>query len=175
VLGDDNIAGDRAAKAADLFRDGMAPLVVASGRMLRPYAGIAELIARDLETRGVPTTAIVGFPQQANNTREEAQALRDLVRQRGWSRVLVVTSNYHARRARYIFSKVFPPQVAVLVIAARDRDFDPDRWWETRQGTKIFFLETTGYLAAIWDFWNGDRAGAPSNISPVPASTPAGR
>ena len=38
------------AHAADLFRAGWAPVVVASGRMLRPYAGVAELIAHDLQS-----------------------------------------------------------------------------------------------------------------------------
>ena len=83
VLGDDNFGGDRAARAAELFRGGMAPIVVASGRLLRSYAGIAELIERDLQTQGVPASAIVRFPQRAGNTREEAQALRDLVAEPG--------------------------------------------------------------------------------------------
>jgi uncharacterized SAM-binding protein YcdF (DUF218 family) len=174
VLGDDNFAGDRAAKAAELFRDGMAPLVVASGRLLRSYAGIAELIARDLETMGVPATAIVQFPQRAGNTREEAQALRDLVASRGWRQVLVVTSNYHTRRARYIFRKVFPPQVTVLIISAHDSDYDADHWWETRQGRKLFFLETTGYLTAVWELWDGDDAApAAATSAPPPATSPA--
>lgn len=172
VLGDDNFAGDRAAKAAELFRGGMAPLVVASGRLLRSYAGIAELIARDLETQGVPSAAIVRFPQRAGNTREEAQTLRDLVANRGWRRVLVVTSNYHTRRARYIFRKIFPSQVAVLIISAPDSDYDSDRWWETRQGKKLFFLETAGYLTAIWELWDGDDLAA-RTAAPPAASGPS--
>ena len=63
VLGDDNYRGDRAARAAELYRAGLAPQVVASGRLLRPDAGIAELIERDLEHDGVPAASIVKFPQ----------------------------------------------------------------------------------------------------------------
>lgn len=174
VLGDDNFGGERAGKAAELFRDGMAPLVVASGRMLRPYAGIAELIERDLQARGVPAGAILRFPQRAGNTREEAEALRDLVAGRGWRRVLLVTSNYHTRRARYIFRKVFPAQVTVLTISARDSDYDPDRWWETRQGRKLFFLETAGYLAAVWELWDGDDSASSVKVDPsAPSTAPA--
>jgi uncharacterized SAM-binding protein YcdF (DUF218 family) len=173
VLGDDNFYGERAAKAAELFRDGLAPQVVASGRLLRSYAGIAELMERDLQARGVPADAIVRFSQRAANTREEAQALRDLVASRGWRRVLVVTSNYHTRRARYIFRKVFPPQVSVLMISAPDSDYDPDRWWETRQGRKLFFLETAGYLTAVWELWGGDDSAAGAATSPpAPAANP---
>src|SRR5580700_525819 len=66
VIGDDNFTGDRAARAAELYRAGWAPVVVASGRRLRPYAGIAELIDRDLENHGVPSTAVIRFPQDAD-------------------------------------------------------------------------------------------------------------
>jgi uncharacterized SAM-binding protein YcdF (DUF218 family) len=151
VLSDDDYAGDRAAHAADLYRMGLAPQVVASGRLLRPYAGIAEMIERDLESRGVPAASIVKFSHRGANTREEAEALRVLAASRGWRRVLVVTSNYHARRTRFIFGRVFPPSVTVLVSAAHDSEFDPSRWWETRLGQKLFFNEVVGFVVAWWE------------------------
>jgi uncharacterized SAM-binding protein YcdF (DUF218 family) len=160
MLGDDNYSGDRATRAAELFHEGMAPVIVASGRMLRPYAGIAELEAKDLEARGVASEAIVRLDQRAENTRDEAGALRNLVVGRRWKRVLLVTSNYHTRRAGYIFRKVFPPDVAVMVVAARDVDFDPDHWWETRQGRKTFFLESTSYMTALWEQWGTQGSAA---------------
>jgi uncharacterized SAM-binding protein YcdF (DUF218 family) len=120
----------------------------------------------------VPASATLRFPQRAGNTREEAEALRELVVTRGWRRVLVVTSNYHTRRARYIFRKVFPPQVAVLMISARDSDYDPDHWWETRQGRKLFFLETAGYFTAIWELWEAGDEAAGAAASPRPADSP---
>lgn len=151
VLGDDNYTGDRAAHAAELYRAGLAPQVVASGRLLRPYAGISEMIERDLESRGVPAASIVSFPHRTANTREEAEALTGLAGSRGWKRVLVVTSNYHARRTRFIFGHVFLPGVAVRVSAARDSDFDPSHWWESRLSVKLFFNEVLGYAAAWWE------------------------
>ena len=150
VLGDDNYYGDRAAHAADLYRAGLAPIVVASGRSLRPYAGIAEMIERDLESRGVPAAAIVRFPHQAQNTREEAAALSGLITNRGWKRVLVVTSNYHVRRASFIFERMLPG-ISVQVSGAHDSEFDPSRWWETRLGQKLFFNELVGYIVARWE------------------------
>jgi len=173
VLGDDNFAGERASRSAELFRAGWAPLIVASGRLLRSYAGVAELIGRDLETRGVPQTAILRFPHRGSNTREEAQALRELVTDRGWRRVLLVTSNYHTRRARYIFRKVFPPQVTILMVSVRDADFDPDSWWESRQGRKLFLLETAGYFAAVWELWRSDSGAGGSTVA-APASESPG-
>jgi uncharacterized SAM-binding protein YcdF (DUF218 family) len=151
VLGDDNYNGDRAAHAAELYRMGLAPIVVASGRSLRPYAGIAEMIARDLESHGVPAAPIVEFSYRADDTRDEAEALSGLIASRGWKRILVVTSNYHARRARFIFARVLPAGVSVHVSGARDSEFDPSRWWETRLGQKLFFHEVLGYIVARWE------------------------
>jgi uncharacterized SAM-binding protein YcdF (DUF218 family) len=151
VLGGDNFMGDRAAHAAELYRAGLAPEVVASGRMLRPYAGISEMTARDLEFRGVPVASIVKFSHRAANTREEAEALAGLVANRGWKRVLVVTSNYHTRRTRFIFGRIFGPGVTVRVSAAHDSEFDPSHWWESRQGAKLFSNEVLGYAVAWWE------------------------
>src|SRR5215472_15359386 len=61
VLSDDNFYADRATRAAELFREGKAPLVVASGRRMRPNAGIAELMEHDLIERGVPKDKILRF------------------------------------------------------------------------------------------------------------------
>jgi uncharacterized SAM-binding protein YcdF (DUF218 family) len=144
-----------------LFRSGWAPLVVASGRMLRPYAGISELMDRDLQNRGVPAADVLRFPQNASDTREEAEALRGLITQKGWRRILLVTSNYHTRRASYIFRKVFPASIGVSVVPARDIEFDPDSWWETRQGAKLFFLESVGYCMAMWELRDNRSAAAP--------------
>jgi uncharacterized SAM-binding protein YcdF (DUF218 family) len=151
VIGDDNFAADRASEAAALFRTGWAPQIVASGRMLRPYASMADFIARDLETRGVPAAAIIRFTHKAEDTREEAEALRVLVAQQGWHRILLVTSSYHTRRARYIFRKVLPSSVNVGVASAPDPQFDSATWWESRQARKMFFLETVGYVVAVWE------------------------
>jgi hypothetical protein len=151
VLSDDNYNGDRASHAADLYHAAVAGQIVASGRLLRPYAGVAEMMERDLESRGVAPASIVKFPHRAANTREEAEALAGLVASRGWKRVLVVTSNYHARRARLIFGRVFRPGVTVRVSAALDSDFDPSHWWESRLGRKLFFHEVLGYGVAWWE------------------------
>ena len=109
ILGDDNYAADRAARAAELFRSGRAPRIIASGRYLRPYASIAQLEEHDLTDRGVPPSAIVRLEHHAQNTRDEAIAISRLLSTRGWKRVLLVTSNYHTRRSRYICEREFPP------------------------------------------------------------------
>src|SRR5580700_2611883 len=151
VLSDDNFYADRAARAADLYRHGMAPIVVASGRKLRPYAGIAELMEHDLIERGVPKDRILRISHNGENTREEAQALAQQALERRWRSVIVVTSNYHTRRARYIFRHVFPSQTMVRVSGAHDGDFDPENWWRTRKSVKEFTRELAAMIVAVWE------------------------
>ena len=151
LLSDDNFFADRATRASELYRQKLAPVVVASGRRLRPTAGVAELMEHDLIERGVPKDRIIRFPQDVDNTREEAQALRALVVEKNWHSVIVVTSNYHTRRARYIFERVFPDSIAVRVASARDGGFDPEHWWENRKSLKLFMGELVAMVVATWE------------------------
>jgi len=170
VLSDDNFYADRATHAADLYRHGMAPIVVASGRRLRPYAGIAELMEHDLIERGVPKDKIVRISHNAENTREEAQALAQQALERKWRSVIVVTSNYHTRRARYIFLHVFPAQTQVRVSGAQDGDFDPQHWWQARKSLKEFTRELAGMAVAIWELWGQRKV---STVTPAVVGSPA--
>lgn len=156
ILSDDDYDAVRASRAADLFRASWAPRIVASGRQLRPYASIAELMQHDVADRGVPAAAVVRFPNRARNTLEEATAVSDFLSAHGWKKILVVTSNYHTRRARFIYEHTLMPGTELRVIAAPDPAYDPNSWWRTREGLKMFFYESVGYIVARWELRNSD-------------------
>lgn len=170
VLSDDNFYGDRATRATEVFREGMAPIVVASGRRLRPRAGIAELMEHDLIERGVPKDKIVSIAHEADNTREEAETLAPIAVQRKWKKVILVTSNYHTRRALYIFSRVFPPAVQIRVTGARDAEFDPQRWWEKRISIKHIVREAAGMVVAMWELREDHPSANVQSFLPPPIS-----
>jgi uncharacterized SAM-binding protein YcdF (DUF218 family) len=151
ILSDDNYEAARAARAAQLFKSGMAPRILASGRLLRPYAGIAELMEHDLKAQGVPANAIISFPHRAGNTREEAVGDAQEIASHGWKKVLLVTSNYHTRRAYYIFARTLPKGTELRVVSAPDSEYDPDSWWQHRTGLKRFLYETAGYIVCLWE------------------------
>jgi uncharacterized SAM-binding protein YcdF (DUF218 family) len=156
MLSDDNFQADRAERAAELYKAGWAPRVIASGRLLRSYTGIAEIEEHDLEARGVPEAAIIKLSASDRNTRQECTNIGEFVASHGWKRILLVTSNYHTRRARYICSRLLPAGTTLLVSAARDSDYDPDSWWQNREGGKMFFQEFVGLLVAMWELRHSD-------------------
>lgn len=151
ILSDDNYAGDRATRAAQLLKAGWAPRIVASGRYLRPYASVAELERHDLTDRGVPASAIIPVQHHSENTLQECTAIGQVMAYRGWKHLLIVTSNYHTRRAEYICSRVLPSGFEMHVIAAPDSDYNPDNWWQSRKGIKIFLHEIEGFFVASWE------------------------
>jgi uncharacterized SAM-binding protein YcdF (DUF218 family) len=151
VLGDDNYNGDRAARAAELIKQGWAPRVVASGRYLRPYMSIAQLEQHDLIADGVPSSAVVTLSHHARDTLEECTIIGHFLAQRGWKHVLLVTSNYHTRRADYICSRVLPPGTDLHIIAASDSDYNPNDWWDNRESTRLLFHEVAGLVVSAWE------------------------
>ena len=156
ILSDDDYDAVRASRAADLFKADWAPRIVASGRFLRPYASIAELMQHDLTDRGVAPDAVVRFPNRARNTLEEAGAVSTFLASHGWKKILIVTSNYHTRRARYIYEHVLGPGTELRTVAAPDPAYDPNSWWRTREGLKTFFYECVGFILAHWELRDAD-------------------
>lgn len=90
--------------AADLYAQGLAPLVVVTGGK-RPNDRFteAEASAAYLEDRGVPSGSIV-LENQGRSTYESLQGVAGLLDARGVDRVLIVTDPFHSLRSRLIAS-----------------------------------------------------------------------
>ena len=143
VMSDDNFYADRAMEASQLYRQSVAPVVVASGRRLRPTADLSELTEHDLIERGVPKEKIVRFPNDAESTIDQVRLVSQFAAEHNWRKLVVVTSNYQTRRTRYIFEKIAPAGTEVSIASARDGDFDPEHWWEKHKSVKDFLGELT--------------------------------
>jgi uncharacterized SAM-binding protein YcdF (DUF218 family) len=156
ILTGDNYDADRAARAATLYKSGMAPRVVATGKALRSYASSTDLMKRDLVERGVPAKSIDEFTHREDDTRDEAIALTEFIATHKWRKILLVTSNYQTRRAEYIFERTLAQGSQLRVISAPDSEYDPNNWWHSGRGLKIFFHEAVGSLVAIWELRHYD-------------------
>ena len=63
-------------------------------------------LAEELVRLGVPATRLLA-PIESSNTVEDATLSRPVIEALGPRRVLVVTSDYHVARARFVFARVF--------------------------------------------------------------------
>ena len=85
-----------------------------------------------------------------DSTQEEAEALIACIHQRAWTSIVVVTSNYHTRRAGWIWRKMLrgsQPPVDLSVDGVPDPEFQPQGWWRRRLYAKTWFYEFTKLVA----------------------------
>jgi uncharacterized SAM-binding protein YcdF (DUF218 family) len=140
--------------AADLYKQGLAPevwhgrprlspgeaLLLSEGLPLRSEDDVVRAV---LVKRGVPPERIRAYGDGILNTLQEARAFREAARPEG-KKVLVVTSRWHARRARLIFGKVLAG--AEVRVAATPYDPFTRRWWTRQETARETVLETAKSL-----------------------------
>jgi uncharacterized SAM-binding protein YcdF (DUF218 family) len=100
-------AAERLTVGFEVFRSGHARNVLLSGGVVWPVPGDlpeSEWEARKLVEWGVPADRIVAEPR-SRNTRENAVEVARIVRERGWGRLLLVTSAAHMPRALGCFRR----------------------------------------------------------------------
>jgi len=146
------LAGARAERwleAVDLYREKWAPrLVLSSGRReaaelrLRSlgirYPSSEELARDAIVQLGVPDSAIAIMPTAVDNTAQEAAALVARATESRWRRVIVVTSKYHTRRARFAFARAFKGSGIVIIMRGSRYDAaTPARWWSDRADVRF--------------------------------------
>jgi uncharacterized SAM-binding protein YcdF (DUF218 family) len=139
VLGGDHF-GERIVHAAELARQGYAPKVYVSGP-----AGIFDHFESDLsiefaKRRGYTDVTFVALENECKSTRDEAERYMPEFRRMGFRHVLVVTSNFHTRRAGRIM-RAAGAEPEIHMIAAAAREFRPADWWHRRQDQKNLFME----------------------------------
>jgi uncharacterized SAM-binding protein YcdF (DUF218 family) len=102
-------AGDRVIYGAQIYQEGKAPYIIATGGRI-PWLGKvttseAEDMALLLQRLGVPREAIIK-EEKSLNTRQNALFTQKILQQRGINTIILVTSGYHMPRAKRVFEKL---------------------------------------------------------------------
>ena len=92
---------------------------------------------------------------ESSNTEQNASWLAHYAMEHGWERVLLMTSRYHMKRARYIFDRVFKkadPAIAIETLSIYQEPFEPGEW---RSGLHGIHVTTVEYLKWLYYklFW----------------------
>lgn len=154
---------ERWLEAADLYREGYAPSVVISrgtieggGRELArrgvPFPGPGELGRNAMiGPLQMPATAVAVLTTDVDNTAQEAEAIRPIVAERRWRRLIVITDRASTRRAGFAMRRVLGPDIDVIMRGPRLDRFPPDQWWKSRANFRTVFYEAPKLLA----YWFG--------------------
>ncbi len=151
---------DRQLEAVDLYKGGWAPRLFVLrevsewGEVELMNRGISHLRVVDvqvdvMERLGVPRDRIT-ILEPADSTAQEADILRDLALGEKFTRVIIVSSKQHTRRARLVMNRRMQKiGVQVIVRPSRYDRANVDRWW-TERSTLRFTLFETQRLFAYW-------------------------
>jgi uncharacterized SAM-binding protein YcdF (DUF218 family) len=160
----------RVLEGAALYHEGWAPRVALTlprdpvPEEVRRLAGDVspqDRASRVLLRRGVPEAAIVRLDRVVENTRQELQAYFEQARRQGWRRVIIVSSPYHTRRIRLVWSAQFERDVPAIVRVTRYEPVDPSRWWRARRSLEDVAHEVFGIANVLLG-------------SPIPTFDPGG-
>ncbi len=143
---------ERAFYAADLYRQGYAPLVLVSrpereaGQRMLDELGMKLAAEEDinmqvLQRKGVPQEQIRVIGTGSRSTLEEALVVREEIAGRPL-RIMVVTSPYHVRRTGMIFRKILGDVPAELRVVGNTYEQFPERWWNNQGAARNVVLES---------------------------------
>ena len=132
--------GNRIVRAAELVRQGYVPKVVVSGPSGQYGLYECDLAIPFAVRAGYPESYFIHFEHDAHSTQEEAANSAAELKRLGARHVLLVTSDYHTRRAGKIL-RAAAPDVEFTVVAAPDLYFSAGGWWHNREGRKTFLFE----------------------------------
>lgn len=131
---------NRVPHAANLYREGYAPLIaIVGGDTRREYGSfLSHELKEKLIEVGIPESAIY-MEETSPNTKAEADRMMVLAKERGWKSILIVTSPHHQYRTFLTFLKSM--NVVGLDLALRNSPA-PLSWTEENPwGRRIDLLE----------------------------------
>ena len=148
----------RTAGAINLLQQGIADRVLLSvpkesywGQSIPPIA--RAYLERTLGSELASRVDFCETSAEVNSTVEEMQALSPCIREHQWHSIVVVTSNYHTRRAGMIWKRLaaHDPDIHVWIVGVDDPEFQQP-WWRHRQSAKLWVMEMT---KLVWTTFGG--------------------
>jgi hypothetical protein len=97
---------------------------------------ISQYLTGILHGLGVQAVEII--PRRADGTTGEGDVLPAWCDERQFRTVIVVSSPDHSRRVRRVLHRSMRHhRTKIVVRTAAFSDFDPDRWWQTHDGSRL--------------------------------------
>jgi len=130
-------------RASVLYKQGFAPAVVMAQAEMRPAEklGLApndtDVAIGVMKKLGVPPERIVVLPLEGGTTStfDEAIALRQYIESNNIHSLILLTSAFHTRRAKWIFERELAGLPVRLEVAAVPYyGFDESNWWRSEDG-----------------------------------------
>lgn len=120
----------RVAEAVNLFEKGWAPLLIMSGAARDEGVSNATSMKQIAISLGVPKNKIL-VEEAAVSTLDNAKFVRDIIKDKKFTKIILVTSPYHQRRAYLAFNKALENlPVKIINHSSTDSIWRKNGWWQ---------------------------------------------
>jgi len=141
--------GERVKHAVKLFQEHFADTLIISG--CPGEENINEAIPmRDMAVQlGVSSGNIIldVLERHGLGTGVQAVTIREIMKKHHFKSAILVTSNYHTRRALFIFKRAFKnTDIKLSVTNPADGTFKPKEWWKSKKNFKRGVIEIVKLL-----------------------------
>jgi uncharacterized SAM-binding protein YcdF (DUF218 family) len=150
ILAGDDAVGSRVSEAVSLLRGGWSEVLMVSDAPIARGVTSAEVARKQAVELGISPTQIVAVSNRSpagrgrllDSTLSESRLLLGECQKRNFRTVIIVTSNFHTRRAKRIFDRLFKDAgIQVLMHPSADMSFRVDHWWTRRADARMWLLE----------------------------------
>ncbi len=152
ISGDEQMA--RFQEGLNLYQRGLGQYLVFSGAAYDNGTSNADVMRALAVKRGVPAGAILE-ESQGEDTWGNAVYTRQVLEDHGLHSAILVTSPYHARRARLTFDAAYAGSgIALMVHAAPDSQWRKLSWWQQPETRRLTFteLQKLAYILATGQY-----------------------
>jgi uncharacterized SAM-binding protein YcdF (DUF218 family) len=139
ISGDEQMA--RFQEGVNLYQRGMGKFLVFSGAAYDNGTSNADVMRSLAVQQGVPQSVILDEPQ-GEDTWGNAVFTRDVLEEHNLHSAILVTSPYHARRAKLTFDAAYAgANIRLMVHAAPDSQWRKLSWWQQPETRRLTFTE----------------------------------
>ena len=131
----------RVAEGVKLYKDGWAPILIMSGAA-RDESISNALVMKQLAIKaGVESDQIL-VEEESVNTFENAIKTKSIISDNKFSKIILVTSPYHQRRAFMVFKNTFKDlPIKIINHSSTDSVWRKNGWWQEPWARQITFSE----------------------------------
>ncbi|MDQ6600111.1 YdcF family protein [Bacillus salipaludis] len=137
----------RLEKAYELYQSGYARKMIVSN-------GLADNLWEST-IRLLPRKSVI-LERKADSTYESAVYVKKIMKKHKYHSALIVSSDYHMRRVKYNFSRVYKDSDTKLIYVASNTTYDPKAWWLSKHNVGITISEYIKIIGNTFGIYGND-------------------
>lgn len=144
----------RVEKAVELYKAGYAPYIILSNS--KESTGVSGDMLQTALDLGIPQDVLL-TEDAALSTYQNAEFTLPIMKEHGFTSAIIVSSDFHMRRVKFIFDHVYKKSGIELTYVGSDSAYNAKYWWSDPYSRETTFNEYTKMVGNAFGY-NGPEA-----------------